>query len=253
MPQPTPPVLVEAFAINAPNASPASPMAGGKTNPFPSASQIGVVNGAASLNDGFVPLNFTPIAGGGVAPFGEDMNGILYLLSAHLAALNAGQLYVFSAVLSAAMTGYGLGARLQQTADSSAIWINKTANNTTNPDTAAPLGSTGWISSKPLNVAVAPAAGTFNDVTVAGGSDYIYDVNTAAGNITYTGVVSQRDGQRITFRKVSADANTFSLSSLTGSAAGNQFQIIAAGYTIATQYDSITLIYNSTVGKWVKA
>ena len=40
-------------------------------------SQVGVNPGFASLNDGFPPLTMTPIAAGGVPPFGQDMNGIL--------------------------------------------------------------------------------------------------------------------------------------------------------------------------------
>jgi hypothetical protein len=45
--------------------------------PIPVDSQIGINAGFASLNDGFPPLTMTPIAAGGVPPFGQDMNGIL--------------------------------------------------------------------------------------------------------------------------------------------------------------------------------
>lgn len=248
--QPNPPVLVEAFAINAANCTPAAPVVGGKTAPFPSASQIGVVNGAASLNDGFPPLTMTalPPGGAGTPPFGVDFNGILYLLSAHIAALNAGQPYLWSSTLEAAMTGYATGARLQQSADALALWINLTSGNTTNPDTASPLGSTGWISSKPLNVVVTSGG---NDIVLPGGSDYIYDVNAVGGAITITGWVAKRDGQRLLVRKVDSSANPVTLPSLTGSAAANQLQIIAAGFSLSAQYQTQAFTYNTTVGKWV--
>jgi hypothetical protein len=250
--QPAPPVLVEAFAKNAPNASPAAPQAGGKTNPFPAASQIAVTNGAASLDDGFPPLSMTAPSAGGIPPFGEDMNGILYLLSAHLAFLNAGQKYTFNAALVVAMGGYAVGAVLQQANDPTEFWINIVAGNSTNPDTASPLGSTGWMSTKPLNVVVAPAAGASNDIVLPGASDYIYDVNCAAGAISLTGFVPQRDGQRLTIRKVDASANGLTLPSLTGSAVGHQLQVIAGGIGLPLQYMAVRLCFNATVNAWVQ-
>ena len=53
----------------------------GTKNTIPNASQIAITPGAASYNDGFPPLTRTPVAAGGVPPFGEDMNGILYAMS----------------------------------------------------------------------------------------------------------------------------------------------------------------------------
>lgn len=250
--QPTPPVIVEAFALNAPTTAPGpSPTPGGKTAPFPAASQIGVTTGAASLNDGFVPANMTDPLAGGVPPFGCDMNGILYLLSAHIAALQAGQPYVWSSVLEAAMTGYALGAVLQQVADPLEYWINTTAGNSSNPDTASPLGSTGWMSTKPLNLAIS-ITGVQNDYALAGASDYLIDV-TATGAVTFNGIVAQRDGQKLTIRKVDASGNSVTLAALAGgSAAGNQFQIITGGIGLPLQYMSVTIQWNATVNKWVQ-
>ena len=51
-----------------------------RTIPVPS--QIGIQNGAASWSDGYPPLNFTPIAAGGVPPYGQDTNGALNSISA---------------------------------------------------------------------------------------------------------------------------------------------------------------------------
>jgi hypothetical protein len=249
--QPTPPILAEAFALNAPNSSPASPVPGGRTFPFPTASQIGVVNGAASLNDGFPPLTMTPPppTGAGIPPFGVDANGILYILSAHIAAIGAGQPYIWSSVLEGDMGGYALGAVLQQVADPTAFWINMTSGNATNPDTASPLGSTGWMSTKPLRQLVAAGG---NDIVLLGASDYLYDVNAAGGAINITGFIPQRDGQRLTIRKFDASGNAVTLASLTGSAAGHQLQIVAGGLSLPLQYMAVTLRFNSTVNAWVQ-
>lgn len=251
--QPTPPVLLEAFALNAPVCTPAAPVAGGKTSPFPVPSQAGTVNGAASLNDGFPPLTMTDPTSGGVAPFGCDANGILYLLSSHIAALNAGQRYTYNAALSAAMGGYALGAVLQQTADPTAFWINMTAGNTSNPDT----GGAGWMSTKPLYQSKALAAGNNNNVSLgaagSGASDYVLDLDASAGSAVVTGIVAQRDGQTLVIRRKDATANTLSLASLnSGSAGANQFQIVGAGISLNTQYGSAVLRYSSTLGFWVQ-
>lgn len=250
--QATPPIIVEPFANSAPDCDPSAPIAGGKTAPFPAASQIGVVQGAASLTDGMPPLTMTALAAGGVFPFGCDFNGIFFLLSSHIAALAAGQFYQWDSDLETAMGGYALGAVLQQSADPSAFWINMTAGNTTDPDTASPLGSTGWMSTKPLRTSIAPTAGNHNDVPLMGASDEIHDVDCTAGAITITGFVAQRDGQKLTIRKIDATGNGLTLAALTGSAAANQFQVIAGGLGLPLQYMSATIQWNATVNKWVQ-
>lgn len=239
--QPTPPRIVEAFAINA----------GGAfiTAPFPVASQIGVTPGAASLNDGFVPLNMTPIAGGGIPPFGKDMNGILFLISSWTAFIAAGQLPVFDGTLAADMSGYAIGAETQQAADPTARWINTLNGNASDPDTGTP-GTAAWASSKPLQDTVTAGG---NDIVLPGPSDYVYDVDATAGAINITGFVHQRDGQRLTIRKIDSSGNAVTLASLTGSAAGNQLEIVAGGISLPLQYMAVTIMFNSSVGKWVQA
>lgn len=245
--QPVPPVLVEAFAISAPDCTAGAPVAGGKTAPFPVPSQTGTVNGAASLNDGFPPLTMTNLGTGGVPPFGCDANGILYLLSAHVAALNAGQPYLWSSTLSTAMGGYAAGAVVQQAADPNAFWVNTVAGNTANPDSGTP-GASGWWSTKALNTVVTAGG---NDIVLPGASDYIYDFNAAGGALNVTGFIPQRDGQRLTCRKVDSSGNNISFASLTGSAAGHQLQIPTAGLALALQYSALTFRFNSTVNAWV--
>ncbi len=112
----------------------------GTKNAIPTASQIGITPGAASLTDGFPPLTFTPIAAGGVPPAGADFNGILNMLSAAVQWSNAGGLYSYDAAFSTAIGGYPNGAVLVK-ADFSGFWISQVDNNASDPDT----GGANWL------------------------------------------------------------------------------------------------------------
>jgi hypothetical protein len=109
---------------------------------IPVNSQIGVQDGAASLNDGFVPDNFTPLAGGGVPPFGQDINGILKQATGWCQWLEAGSPIVYDSAFAAAVGGYPKGAVVNCSVIA-AEWISTSDNNLTNPDD--PLTSSGWI------------------------------------------------------------------------------------------------------------
>lgn len=106
-----------------------------KTYPIPLASQITVTPGAASFADGFPPLTRTALDAGGVPPSGEDMQGILYTVSEHIAYLNSGGQYPFDAGQAAAIGGYSPGAMVQSTVVAGGLWFNVNANQTSNPDT----------------------------------------------------------------------------------------------------------------------
>jgi hypothetical protein len=114
--------------------------ASGIKNTIPVASQIGITNGAASFTDGFPPLTMTPLPAGGVPPFGQDMNGVLYQISAWDQWSNAGGQVIYDSAFSAAIGGYPKGAVLQS-ADLSGYWLNTVDSNATNPDT----GGAGWV------------------------------------------------------------------------------------------------------------
>lgn len=118
--------------------------ANGTKNTIPETSQIGVTPGAASLNDGFPPLTFTPLAAGGVPPSGADFNGILNLLSQNTQWQNAGGFFPYSASFSTAIGGYPKTALLAK-ASGLGFWLNLADNNTTDPDT----GGAGWIAFDP--------------------------------------------------------------------------------------------------------
>ncbi len=117
----------------------------GAKNTIPTASQIGITAGAASLTDGFPPLTRTPIAAGGVPPSGLDMNGILYELSAILRWANAGGGYAYDAAFAtdSNVGGYPKGARVLRS-DGLGYWFNTTDNNTTDPEGADAVAA-GWV------------------------------------------------------------------------------------------------------------
>lgn len=117
----------------------------GVKNTIPTASQIGITAGAASLTDGFPPLTRTPIAAGGVPPSGLDMNGILFQLSAILRWANAGGGYAYDSTFAndSNVGGYPKGARIMRS-DGLGYWFNTVENNTTDPE-AAGAAAAGWV------------------------------------------------------------------------------------------------------------
>ena len=110
-------------------------------NPIPTASQIGVTNGAASFTDGFPPLTFVPISSGGAGPFGKDFNGLLYQITGGLQWLQAGAPLYYDVGFSAAIGGYPKGTLLSNATTLGSFWLSEVDNNTTNPDT----GGANWL------------------------------------------------------------------------------------------------------------
>jgi hypothetical protein len=109
----------------------------------PTASQIGIQAGAASLNDGFPPLNFQAIAAGGVPPFGQDVNGILNQITLWNQWQQAGAPVLYDNAFATAIGGYPQGATLQQLSGGpGTYWVNQVDGNTSNPDT----GGSNWVS-----------------------------------------------------------------------------------------------------------
>lgn len=123
----------KAFAVNA---------AGAYIRTVPVASQIGIQDGAASFNDGFVPDNFTAVAAGGVPPFGQDFNGLLNIDTKWMQWKQAGGAIPYDSTFSTAVGGYPQGAVIDSGILYGAQWCSTVDNNTTNPDD--PLTSSGW-------------------------------------------------------------------------------------------------------------
>lgn len=127
---PTPLVLIKAFASDADDPD------FRRTIPTTTATL-----GRASLNEGFPSETMQPVVAGGKPPFGQDANGILYMVSLHTVKVEAGEHYLYNGTLSAEISGYALGAVLGM-ADGSGAWLNTTDGNTVDPEGAG----TGWVS-----------------------------------------------------------------------------------------------------------
>lgn len=128
--------------INTPSKLPLPFAAVGGKRDIPTASQIAISPGAASLEDGFPPLTRTPLAAGGIPPSGLDMNGILYELSAVVRWANAGGGFAYDAAFAndANVGGYPKGARVMRS-DGQGYWFNTVDDNLTDPE----AGGAGWV------------------------------------------------------------------------------------------------------------
>lgn len=166
MPQPTPPLVSRAFARGA-----AAPYI---QNPIPNTT---VDPGRASFELGFPPQTMTEIFAGGTPPYGQDVNGIFFMLSSHIVALQAGQPYTYNAGLATEMGGYAVGTVLGMS-DGTGLWINTTAANQTDPD----AGGAGWM---PLfSRGLATINGLTGGVHVVTVTNYRKNVLVLSGTLT---------------------------------------------------------------------
>lgn len=156
---------------------------------IPTASQIAITPGAASLTDGFPPVNFLPVSSGGVPPFGQDMNGILYLITANLQYMQAGGNAPYNATFALAIGGYANGATIQ-TADKTGYWRSTVDSNLTNPDAGA-ASFTGSIAATTLTV-TAIASGTLIQGQILSGTG-------VTANTTITGQLTGTPGSTGTY------------------------------------------------------
>ncbi len=138
----------------------------GTKNTIPIPSQISVTPGKASFTDGFPPLTFTPVASGGVPPFGADFNGILNAITAIQQWQCGGGLFGYDATWSSDNSGYAKGSLLVK-GSGPGFWLNLSDSNATDPDT----GGAGWIGFDPATVQsgayfTAPDTGTVNALAI---------------------------------------------------------------------------------------
>src|SRR5450830_1411380 len=103
----------------------------GLKNSIPSSANP--VTGNAGYDAGFPAINMTPKDAGGIAPFGQDFNGIFFDITTAIRFLEAGASFPYSASFSSAVGGYPIGALVSRT-DSSGLWRNTVSNNTTDPE-----------------------------------------------------------------------------------------------------------------------
>lgn len=173
----------------------------GLKNHIPTTSQIGIVNGAASLVDGFPPLNFTPIEAGGVAVSGYDMNGIINEATAINRWQNAGAGYPFDEAFASDTNvgGYPAGARVARS-DGLGYWLNIVDNNVTDPENTTPgtAATAGWrpdnsggttaVTMTNANVTLTPAQYGNPIITITG--TLLANVNLILPAIVGTWIVS---------------------------------------------------------------
>jgi hypothetical protein len=108
---------------------------------IPSSSQIGIVNCAASLNDGFPPLTFVQASAGGCPPFGQDFNGILRQLSQWNQWQAMGGPVFYDSSFASSIGGYPNGAIINSAITPGTKWMSTADNNATNPD----AGGANWV------------------------------------------------------------------------------------------------------------
>ena len=84
----------------------------GLKNDIPDSRRTGIPNESATYEEGFPQITMTPIALGGKAPSGKDMNGILNELSAHTVYQNQGGVYKFDSAFAEKIDGYSKGSLL---------------------------------------------------------------------------------------------------------------------------------------------
>jgi microcystin-dependent protein len=107
---------------------------------IPTTSQIGIVNCAASLADGWPPLTFVPAGIGGCPPFGTDFNGILNQITAWARWQAMGAAIPWDSTFSTAIGGYPLQATVPSAVTPNLWWQSTVDNNSSNPDT----GGANW-------------------------------------------------------------------------------------------------------------
>lgn len=195
------------------------------TLPIPVPSQISSVVNQASFTDGFPPSTMTPEASGGLPFFGQDMNGIMYMITANVAALAAGAMPVFSAARASAIGGYPVGAMVAM-ANGLGFWLCTTAANSSNPDT----GGAGWVTlSATGELVITLTTGTITLSAVQAAYPLIAFNGTLTGNCTIN--FPPNAGQAWTVAAFTAGAFTITLQT---AAAGNQVALVSgSGYANA--------------------
>lgn len=231
--QPQPTRLLEAFATSA--------IGDDITLPIPQPSQIGITLGAASLTDGFPPQCFQDPAEGGVLPSGADFNGVLNMATAPSAYLMAGQHPFFDVTLATFMGGYALGATIAGSTTGE-LWTAIDDGLTNDPD----IDPTGWQSNFLLHSVSSLTAGTYTNVPLPGGSDYVIDVDTTGGDITINGFEADQEGQTISWCNIGT--GVLRIGALVG-ATDNQVRM--NGTLSIAQNDSGTFRWCGPIGKWV--
>jgi hypothetical protein len=213
----------------------------GYTRVIPAASQIGFTPGAASLTDGFPPLNFIPVGSGGIPPFGQDANGLLNQSTGWDRWFSAGGPVQWDSTFSATWGGYPAGSVVQSTVTVGLFWFCTVDNNTSNPDT----GGAGWIGYSPLGSSTREitASGSF----VTNVSDGVIGLNRTTSLATSTTALPTGavQGKTITYEDIAGNFNAYPLTISGGGAT------ISGLSEANVDYQRITFrYYGSSINIW---
>lgn len=107
---------------------------------------------------------------------------------------------------------------------------------------------TGSVAQTPVHEVLAPAAGTITDFALPGTQNYIYDIDTTAGDVEIDGTVAQRDGQTVIY--CNTGANLLKLGINLGTAA-NRLRANGAGPLVILPDDALTIQYVEAVLRWI--
>jgi len=203
---------------------------------IPEASQIGTQDGAASLTDGFPPLNFVDPFAGGFPPFGQDFNGLLKQVTQWNQWQSAGGPIEHDATFATDIGGYPKGSQLLS-AGHERTWISTGNANATDPD----AGGAGWATLAHAWSAVAwPGLGTANAHTIA-----LSPAATSNSQLTRVPLTFQANA-------TNTGAVTLSINGLTAVAVQTPYgTALAAGSLIIGGY--YTVVYTGAVFRLISS
>ncbi|MCX7132258.1 hypothetical protein [Aeromonas sp.] len=147
----------------------------GNRNPIGSTTPAG--DNSASYDLGFPPITMILKAAGGLPPKGQDMNQILFELSALARWASASAINRFDPAFSAAIGGYPQDARVLAN-DGKTVWRSNINNNANDPNSV----TTGWVKVAE-DIASILELGTAAYLNVGNGADQIPDMNYFTGGL----------------------------------------------------------------------
>ncbi|MGV7078506.1 pyocin knob domain-containing protein [Testudinibacter sp. P80/BLE/0925] len=160
----------------------------GLKNDVPATRTDSIPQESATYADGFPSITMTPIAMGGKAPSGKDMNGVLGDLSSHAVYQSMGGFYRFDTAFAKQINGYPKGAILASD-NFKSIFVSLIDGNTTNFNSVAYVGKWEKVADIDTLKTTAPlkiSTKTKNTTTAAG---HTHEIELDAAKPTVSGIM----------------------------------------------------------------